>query len=221
MINLPKSQPAPECLAIEKAKANGDYKCGTVIIRIQTDFKNKCYLCEEREPSSINVEHFVPHKENKDLKFAWDNLYYACQHCNNTKLAYSDILDPTNENIPIHEQLRFELKPFPKEKPKIKAIPDSQTARSTANLLNRIYNGTTKLKITEGTNICDKLVRELNTFNNLLHHFYYEPGLNEDEKNELKSRIRRMLSIESSFTSFKRQIIYDNEVMREEFADFI
>ena len=28
MLYLPKSQPAPDCLAHEKTKADGDYKCG-------------------------------------------------------------------------------------------------------------------------------------------------------------------------------------------------
>nr|VFJ73508.1 MAG: hypothetical protein BECKFW1821C_GA0114237_105211 [Candidatus Kentron sp. FW] len=31
MVYLEKSQPAPACLAVEKAKANGDYKCGDVL----------------------------------------------------------------------------------------------------------------------------------------------------------------------------------------------
>ena len=31
MINITKSQPAPECLSKEKEKANGDYKCGEVL----------------------------------------------------------------------------------------------------------------------------------------------------------------------------------------------
>ena len=41
MIYLEKSQPAPECLVSEKAKASGDYKCGDTLNRIKDDFKNK------------------------------------------------------------------------------------------------------------------------------------------------------------------------------------
>lgn len=62
MIYFPKSQPAPECLEIEKSKANGDYKQPEVLERLQDDFKNKCYLCEDKDITSINVEHFKPHQ---------------------------------------------------------------------------------------------------------------------------------------------------------------
>ena len=41
MLYLPKSQPAPDCLAHEKTKADGDYKCGDVLNRLASDFKNK------------------------------------------------------------------------------------------------------------------------------------------------------------------------------------
>ena len=44
MIHLPKSQPAPVSLATEKTKASGRYNCEDVLLQIQTDFKNKCYL---------------------------------------------------------------------------------------------------------------------------------------------------------------------------------
>ena len=59
MLYFKKSQPAPKCLAIEKKKSNGDYKCGTVLARLKDDFRNKCYICEYSKPPSINVEHFV------------------------------------------------------------------------------------------------------------------------------------------------------------------
>ncbi len=55
MVYLEKSQPAPCCLSIEKAKANGDYKCETVLERIKFDFLNKCYICEYKEPIAINT----------------------------------------------------------------------------------------------------------------------------------------------------------------------
>ena len=97
MINIKKSEHPPKCLSEEKKKANGDYKCGEVLDRLKEDFHNKCYLCEEKEPSTINVEHFIPHQGNKDLKFDWKNLFWACGHCNNTKLAkYKNIIDCTD-----------------------------------------------------------------------------------------------------------------------------
>ena len=62
MIYIEKSQPAPKCLETKKNKTNGDYKCGNVLERIKNDFNNKCYICEYKEPETINIEHFRPHK---------------------------------------------------------------------------------------------------------------------------------------------------------------
>ena len=76
MVFQEKSQPAPPCLAKEKQKATGDYKCGDVFERTKTDFKNKCYICENKEPITINIEHFRPHKGDKKLKFDWNNLFH-------------------------------------------------------------------------------------------------------------------------------------------------
>lgn len=99
MIYLPKSQPAPNCLESEKRKKSGDYKCGNVLERLKNDFKNKCYLCEDKGIRKIEIEHFAPHQGDIDLKFDWHNLFFACGHCNNTKIAkYDDILNCTLEN---------------------------------------------------------------------------------------------------------------------------
>ncbi|MFB6366401.1 hypothetical protein ACFCP7_20480 [Paenibacillus elgii] len=58
MIHLPKSMPRPACLVQEKAKVPGTYRTPEVIKRIKEDFKNKCYIYELKEPTTINVEHF-------------------------------------------------------------------------------------------------------------------------------------------------------------------
>ena len=106
MLFFEKSQPAPACLKIEKKKANGDYKCGDVLPRLKKDFKNKCYICEQKEPTSINVEHFIPHKGDSELKFSWDNLFWSCAHCNNIKSdKYNNILNCTDINDDVEQNL--------------------------------------------------------------------------------------------------------------------
>jgi len=100
MINVIRSQPAPTCLSIEKKKKNGDYKCAEVLKRLIIDFKNKCYICEQNEPTTINIEHLKPHKGNKELKFDWNNLFLSCGHCNNVKsLKYENIIDCTDSSL--------------------------------------------------------------------------------------------------------------------------
>jgi 5-methylcytosine-specific restriction endonuclease McrA len=80
-----------------------------VLNRIQTDFRNKCYLCEFKAPTNINTEHFFPHKGNVDLKFDWNNLFYCCGHCNNTKgdrPEFDEILNCTIEADEIESKIR-------------------------------------------------------------------------------------------------------------------
>lgn len=221
MINIKKSQPAPSCLSKEKEKVAGDYKCGDVLIRLKEDFFNKCYLCEEKAPSTLNVEHFIPHKGNKDLKFDWNNLFFACGHCNNTKLAkYSNLVDCTDCSRIVTDILKFEINPFPFEESLITPLNEELDVVETAKLLNEIYNGTTQLKNIESENIRGKLIQEIIDFNNLLHE-YFEDGLTKDEKEEIRIKIRRRLSFEAPFTAFKIWIIKKNKKLMELFGGLI
>lgn len=114
MITLIKSQPEPDDLQKEREKAYGDYKTPKVLDQIKEDFKNKCYICEMKNPPVINVEHFIPHKDDHTLKFQWDNLFYACGHCNNIKLAkYNNILNCTNLKDDVENVIRLKMDPFP------------------------------------------------------------------------------------------------------------
>jgi len=222
MINIKKSQPAPLCLSDEKKKATGDYKCGDVLKRLEQDFHNKCYICEEREPSTINVEHFKPHKNDKNLKFDWNNLFWACGHCNNVKLAkYDNLIDCTDETEVITDLLKFEIKPFPREKAKISALISNPKVDSTAQLLNEVYNGTTELKNIESLNIRNKLIREIIDFQSILTEYYFEVGLSEQERGQLRVKMKRKLSSEAAFTAFKIWIIKENKELFNEFKDLI
>jgi hypothetical protein len=220
MIHLPKSEPAPACLEIEKAKASGSYNCGDVLERLQTDFKNKCYLCEYKAPTSINTEHFIAHKGNPDLKFDWKNLFYCCAHCNNTKLdKYDDILNCTLD-AEIERRIKYEMRPIPKEKVKISALENDPQVHNTVRLLDEIYNGTTPLKLIEAANLRTHLLKEIREFLELLFEFD-DDGYDPDEKEYFRRKILQHLKPNSNFTAFKRWIIRDSETFATEFHQFI
>lgn len=223
MIFHAKSQPEPECLVNEKAKANGNYNCEGVLNRLKTDFKNKCYLCEDKEPHSINTEHFKPHKGNKDLKFEWNNLFYCCSHCNNTKLAkaeYDEILNCTIEEDQVDKKIKYHINPWPKEKAEITALEDTQKVKQTVALLDKIYNGATEMKKVESANIRSKLLKEIREFQNMLFEFY-DDNYNEEERAQIKSAIIRQLRPTSNFTAFKLWILRDNDELSNEFQEYI
>lgn len=213
MIFHAKTQQAPPCLAIEKAKANGTYNCDGVLQQLKTDFKNKCYVCEDKEPHSINTEHFLPHRGDNNLKFDWNNLFYCCAHCNNTKLAkakYDAILNCTTDPD-IDTKIKYHIDPWPKEKAEITALVADANVTNTVDLLLEVYNGTTELKKIESANLRSKLLKEIREFQNLLFAFY-DDSYTEEEKAEIKNSIIRQLRPTSNFTAFKKWILRDSEV---------
>lgn len=218
MIFQAKTQPAPPCLAVEKAKANGTYNCEGVLEQLKTDFKNKCYLCEDKEPHSINTEHFLPHRGDNNLKFDWNNLFYCCAHCNNTKLAkpqYDAILNCTLD-ADIDTKIRYHIDPWPKEKAEITALVADANVTNTVDLLLEVYNGTTELKKIESANLRSKLLKEIREFQNLLFAFY-DDSYTDEEKADIKNSIIRQLRPTSNFTAFKKWVLRDSEVA----ADFV
>ena len=220
MIYLPKSQPAPNCLEAEKLKPSGTYNCGDVLQRLQTDFKNKCYICEEKEPTSINIEHLVPHKVDKDLKFDWSNLFFACGHCNNTKLAgFDNILNCTQTNE-VETNIKYLIKPLPKESVELQTLTNDAKTLQTSQLLERVYNGHTTNKIMEAANLRSKLLKEIRKFNDLLFD-YDDDAFDIVDKENIKNQIIRAISDSSSFAAFKRWIIRDNEYFHSEFKGLL
>jgi uncharacterized protein (TIGR02646 family) len=215
-----KSQPAPECLVHEQGKASGDYKCGDVLQRLQTDFKNKCYICEFQS-TSINVEHFRPHKGDRNLMFDWNNLYWACAHCNNTKLAkYDDILNCCDPDDRIEDKLSYAITPLPFEQASIEALDDHPRTQSTKALLLAVFNGTTDLKRLESANLRDQLIKEIRNFHNQIHD-YFDPSTAPEDKAYFHRRIKAHLNPASPFTSFKRWIIRGNDRLKQEFKEYI
>lgn len=220
MVHFAKSQPAPTCLEAEKAKANGDYKCGDVLDRIKTDFKNKCYICEYKEPESINVEHFIPHEGDKDLKFDWNNLFWSCSHCNNTKHnRYSSILNCTIETDNVDIDIKYIINPYPYQIVEIETVVDNARTRTTKDLLLAVYNGTTKLKKIEAANLRKDLLDEIWDFQKVLMDYFQDTNSQEDTKYFL-IKIRGHLNRGSNFTAFKRWIVRENEILRGEFEQY-
>ncbi|MEY4927322.1 MAG: hypothetical protein RI894_1758 [Bacteroidota bacterium] len=219
MINYERTQPPPPCLATTRK-----YDCEGVLIQLKADFKNKCYLCEQKAPVSLNIEHFKPHKGDERLKLDWNNLFFVCAHCNNCKLAitqFDDILNCTNPAIRIVDRIQFDIKPFPKEYPKIRAITADETTKNTVSLLEKIYNGEhTANKLIASDNLRAALKTEIKLFGQKLDE-YYEEDLQIQEKERIKNEIKRMLAASSAFTAFKTWIIKENKHLLAEFKQFL
>jgi hypothetical protein len=223
MIYNQKTQPAPVSLAIEKLKVSGSYSREDVLIQNKIDFRNKCYLCEDKEPNAINTEHFLPHRGNVNLKFDWDNLFFCCSHCNNTKLdkvKYDNILNCTVVGDAVETNIKYHLKPFPKEMVSLVHVANDIKTLNTVDLLLEIYNGTTPLKKLESSNLRTKILKEILLFQDVLLK-YCDDTYTDEEKAEFKNTIIRYLRPSSSFTAFKKWIIRDNEGLMADFSSYI
>ena len=222
MINVEKSQPGPQTLIAEKKKVSGTYRLPEVIDGVKRDFCDKCYICESKDLSAINIEHFVPHRGDVDLKFDWNNLFYSCYHCNNTKLAVStfdNILNCTDPNDDVEGWIYYKIDPFPRKYVQVKALHADVRVANTVELLRRVYNGTTtELKNAEAASIRKLLIREVLAFQQLLFDYEECDPSETIRRADIRDKISRHLRKWSAFTAFKRWIIKEDQELAREFA---
>ncbi len=225
MINIKRTPVTPEIesyLNEEKEKNRGQYDGNGVLEVIRKDFLNKCYLCEESAITSINIEHFVPHKGDPELKFNYYNLFYSCYSCNQTKSTTTGILDCTNKDHDVENALQYEFEPLPFSEVFITSLkPDDNAVNNTADLLIKIYNSssTPNQKISS-ENLRKKLRDEILKFYLLLKDFE-ENEYNEEYRNDALREIKKKLQRSSPFFAFKLWIIKKNEKLNEIFGQYI
>lgn len=217
MIRINRTTEVPASLIIEKNKNNGNYNTPEVVEALHKEFHNKCYICESKNLKSINIEHFKSHGGNKELMFSWENLFLSCSHCNNIKLdKYNDILDCTK--IEVDEIIIFRKKGTYgwEEEIEVATLIKNKTTENTVELLNKVYNGTTMMKILESSNIRKELRNELLEFTKAINEYFEAIG---EDKEDAKYLVKRHLKASAPFAAFKRWIIRDNKENLSEFLD--
>lgn len=175
MILFKKTDGSAEIQALlDKARASdymNVYRSGPVYEQLKTDFYGKCYLCEDDEPISIQIEHFEPHKNDLSKKYDWYNLFYSCGHCNNLKGdRFWPLLNCTSESDRIWESVEIRFCAFPKPSVEIIAHPATDQVierNNTCLLLESTLAGknTTPIKKDEAANLRKKMLRAYNDLN--------------------------------------------------------
>ena len=135
MVKCERTFPAPKSLAQRKSYNDAD-----VFAALSKIFNNKCYICELQDLQDGVVEHLIPHKENLDLKFDWENLFLACYRCNlikNKNIYDGKIIDCCKVDPELH--LKFVFDPFADL---ISVVPKDLDEKSilTAQLINETFN---------------------------------------------------------------------------------
>jgi len=101
---------------IESGKArpdNSKYGHRQINTALYSMSHNKCFYCERQlkgVPSEI--DHYIEVAENKLLAFEWDNLYLACDNCNdkisNLSISVNDVINPCGTtDIEIESHITF------------------------------------------------------------------------------------------------------------------
>ncbi len=171
MIYFQKSN-SPECQELLDEARNSDrepvYRGGPVYERVKSDFHEKCYLCEDDTPTSIQMEHFEPHKNDLEKKYDWNNLFYSCGHCNNLKGTRWPLLNCTLKSDAVWGTIEIRFKAFPKATVEIIEHPcpgKKEACENTCSLLRSTLAGekTTPMKMDEAANLRKKMLREHNS----------------------------------------------------------
>ncbi|MCM1190084.1 MAG: HNH endonuclease [bacterium] len=182
-------------------------------------FYGKCYICENKEGISYQIEHLIPHRGNADLKYDWNNLFLAYAHCNNIKSdRFDPILDCTKENV--EKLIAFrKVGYFGTEEKLVFDMLDSGTeTQNTVKLLREVYYGSTPQKMMEAKMPRRSLRKELSAFKEYVRE--YEEA-EEEEKEDLKCLLQRELRDSSPFVAFKRWLIRDNKEAYSELLEYL
>ncbi len=115
MVYFEKSQPAPPSLLLEKNKNSGTYRTAEVIARLDKDFYSKCYICGQKNPTTINVEHFMPHRGDRDLMFDWNNLFYDGEPTSLKALEEANLRDLLLKSIKEFQELLIDYYKYGKD----------------------------------------------------------------------------------------------------------
>ncbi len=196
--------------ALETAKLQrGSYNLPEVNAALKELFHGKCYICENKQITSYQIEHLYPHHGDQDLKYDWNNLFLACAHCNNTKSdEYAPILDCTKENV--EEKIAFRKTGYfgKEEKLLFEPLDRSEKAGNTIALLEAVYYGTTPQKKMEAAILRRGLRKELSEFKEYVREYLEAEG---EEKEDLWCVLKKELGDASPFAAFKRWLIRDHK----------
>lgn len=211
MVKFERKETEKAKLAVEslqKAKERRtSYNTPEVNMALYEMFHGKCYICENKNPSSIQIEHLEPHKGNIDLKYDWNNLFWSCAHCNNIKSdSFHPILDCTKERVDDVITFRKEGYFGIEEKLVFEALDEREETKNTVRLLERVYDGTTTQKSIEARTLRKAVMKELSKFKGIIRDYKEAEG---EDKIDLELYVKLELKNNSAFTAFKRWIVKD------------
>lgn len=217
MFNVERPEETPASLAAKRS-----YKDEDVVKALENAFHKKCYLCETKEPQDINIEHFVAHQNNEDLKYDWKNLYYSCGRCNNIKHHnFNNLLDCCDPDQNVFRSIKL----LPPRTPNSKVVVERQNNDAktieTEQLLEKIYNSNhTVNKAITVSYLRRKINTQFSLFFKWLNKYYAEESL-DAEREEALERIKVLMSNQAQYSAFIKWCVLDDDDLRQRLEHLI
>ncbi|KJU84189.1 HNH endonuclease domain protein, partial [Candidatus Magnetobacterium bavaricum] len=193
MVNVKRSYPEPIALSKKRTKGRGKpsniklSKIKGVLGTLKRDFNNKCYICEQKEFTDMEIDHFIPHGDDKELMLCWDNLFFVCGHCNSVKSdIYNNIYTPifddkeilncTDPHHDVVNWIKYEHDLLSEPMVILTTVVNDEAYRkivdNTVELLVYVYSGKSIAQEHQAENLRKSLEKEMVYFYEILQQYY-------------------------------------------------
>lgn len=203
-----------------------DYRDPVVVEQMRKDFHGKCYICEQKNFSNLNVEHFKPHKGNEDIKLDWYNLYFSCSRCNSIKNKYyEDMLDCCNREHLVEDWIKIYYRTPDEDIEVINACPHNHEhfskAETSKNLIASCFNnGNSGVQEISKENLREKIIEVHSSFlEQRLNFFRNLDNWLDDEKIREANKIKHRLQSQYEFSAILRGYIEKDRRWRKALED--
>ena len=206
MIRVRKRSDAPAELAVQ------GYSSDAVKRVILEDQDDKCYICERKVTTDYQVEHLLSQSHDDAGVNEWENLYIACNYCNNKKkTSFDDIKRPNIYNVEDEIIHNVDLE---NERVTFTTTSDDPGITQTVKLLDRMFNGTNAPKrVLIETRFYNQFKRSYNNFQGVVHDYL------SGRKEEMRPVIEALIGLKSDYLAFKYGIIMGNDTLRRDFGE--
>jgi hypothetical protein len=218
MFNVVRSGRTPASLTEKTSWTETD-----VIEALKRDFEDKCYICETKDPLSLNVEHFDAHQGDESKMYDWNNLFYACARCNNIKRhLFNNLINCTDPTIDALRLIKHHppLTPFSAQV-LIEPSNDEPKTVETANLIRKVFNDdNTGNKSVTATYLRKKVFKRYAKLVEQMNIYEDEDSL-PNEKIYALEKIKNLMSRRQEYSAFLRWAVLGSPPLLELVRDAI
>lgn len=202
------------------SKTIKDYRTEEVITKLNKMFFGKCYLCEKDNISDIEVEHLIPHKNNENLKYDWNNLFYSCSRCNSIKGIKEKILDCTNIDVSKAIELRCPSSDSDPVIVNLGLFGESEEILATKELLEECYNNrSTAIRGISRQALLDEIIEKYALWLDLKIQLR-KNLLSTREEEEVLEKLKKMCQPNYPFSAFWKWHIYRDNFLKDKISIF-